>query len=47
MRTEFCDQVLRQEMKVILVDSNKTDSELLDEVNKIARRENESDVTRK
>lgn len=34
-------------MKVILVDSNKTDSELLDEVNKIARRENESDVTRK
>lgn len=29
-------------MKVILADSNKTDAELLDELNKIVRRENEN-----
>lgn len=42
VQTGFRDQILRQEMKAILADSTKTDAELLDELNKIVRREHEN-----
>lgn len=42
VQTGFRDQILRQEMKAILADSTKTDAKLLDELNKIVRREHEN-----
>jgi post-segregation antitoxin (ccd killing protein) len=42
VQTGLRDQVLRQEMKTILADNTRTDADLLDELNKIVRRENEN-----